>query len=78
METRRGCSRTELMCNASLRHSIPVGNRAVESPSWRLPSGKALAEFALEAGLIAPLLPGYRTVFEAESPAGAGHIERRR
>jgi hypothetical protein len=26
--------------------------------SWRLPSGKALAEFALQSGFIAPLLMG--------------------
>ncbi len=28
----------------------------LESGSWRLPSGKALAEFALQAGFLAPLL----------------------
>jgi hypothetical protein len=28
----------------------------LESGSWRLPSGKALAEFAFEAGFLAPLL----------------------
>ncbi len=27
-------------------------------PAWRLPSGKALAEFALQAGFLAPLLLG--------------------
>ncbi len=27
-----------------------------DSGSWRLPSGKALAEFALQAGFLAPLL----------------------
>jgi hypothetical protein len=26
--------------------------------SWRLPSGKALAEFALQAGFLAPLMIG--------------------
>ena len=26
--------------------------------SWRLPSGKALAEFALQSGFLAPLLMG--------------------
>jgi hypothetical protein len=34
---------------------------------WRLPSGKALAEFALQAGFLAPLLlegrPGFRGGF---------------
>jgi len=28
----------------------------LETGSWRLPSGKALAEFALQAGFLAPLL----------------------
>jgi hypothetical protein len=28
----------------------------LEAGSWRLPSGKALAEFALQAGFLAPLL----------------------
>jgi hypothetical protein len=28
----------------------------LDSGSWRLPSGKALAEFALQAGFLAPLL----------------------
>lgn len=27
-------------------------------PTWRLPSGKALAEFALQSGFLAPLLLG--------------------
>ncbi len=30
--------------------------------SWRLPSGKALAEFALQSGFLAPLLLGTPTV----------------
>lgn len=28
----------------------------MDSGAWRLPSGKALAEFALQAGFLAPLL----------------------
>ena len=28
----------------------------LDSGNWRLPSGKALAEFALQAGFLAPLL----------------------
>ena len=28
----------------------------LDSRSWRLPSGKALAEFALQSGFLAPLL----------------------
>jgi hypothetical protein len=41
--------------------------------SWRLPSGKALAEFALEAGFLAPLM--FRTPFQtpkAGKPAKPG------
>jgi len=34
--------------------SMPV--EWLDSGSWRLPSGKALAEFALQAGFLAPLL----------------------
>jgi len=30
--------------------------------SWRLPSGKALAEFALQAGFLAPLMLSSTTV----------------
>lgn len=36
------------------------------SNCWRLPSGKALGEFALQAGFLAPVL------LKAEVPAGAG------
>jgi hypothetical protein len=38
---------------------IPISQMPVEwldSGTWRLPSGKALAEFALQAGFLAPLL----------------------
>ena len=35
---------------------IPV--EWMDPMSWRLPSGKALAEFALQAGFLAPLLLG--------------------
>jgi hypothetical protein len=45
-------------------HSRVAGNFKVsgmplewlDASSWRLPSGKALAEFALQAGFLAPLL----------------------
>lgn len=30
----------------------------MDGSSWRLPSGKALAEFALQAGFLAPLMLG--------------------
>jgi hypothetical protein len=46
----------------------------LDSGSWRLPSGKALAEFALQAGFLAPLL------FRADglgksAPKGTSHSE---
>ncbi len=34
----------------------PVPVEWLDAGSWRLPSGKALAEFALQAGFLAPLL----------------------
>ena len=51
----------------------------LDAGSWRLPSGKALAEFALQAGFLVPLLFRSET-FPGESqtpgggpvPAGAG------
>jgi hypothetical protein len=39
--------------------SVPISRMPMEwldAGSWRLPSGKALAEFALQAGFLAPLL----------------------
>lgn len=34
----------------------PMPVEWLDAGSWRLPSGKALAEFALQAGFLAPLL----------------------
>ncbi len=34
----------------------PVPLEWMDGSSWRLPSGKALAEFALQAGFLAPLM----------------------
>ena len=45
--------------NRSVGAKLSVPRMPVEwldSGSWRLPSGKALAEFAFEAGFLAPLL----------------------
>ncbi len=44
----------------------------LDAGSWRLPSGKALAEFALQAGFLAP--PLFKAEFKAEQFGG----ERRR
>jgi hypothetical protein len=39
--------------------------------SWRLPSGKALAEFALQAGFLAPLMMGAPRLKKRKIPAPA-------
>jgi hypothetical protein len=49
----------------------------LDSGSWRLPSGKALAEFALQAGFLAPLLfrverLGTDARFGSDTERGAG------
>lgn len=36
----------------------PLPMEWMDPMSWRLPSGKALAEFALQAGFLAPLIMG--------------------
>jgi len=52
----------------------------LDAGNWRLPSGKALAEFALQAGFLAPLLfraerfPGEASVGEAAMPARSKHF----
>jgi hypothetical protein len=47
----------------------------LDSGAWRLPSGKALTEFALQAGFLAPLLfnvgPSGRSRFFETGGAGA-------
>ena len=37
--------------------------------SWRLPSGKALAEFALQAGFLAPLMLSSTGIKKRKKPA---------
>ena len=48
----------------------------LDSGSWRLPSGKALAEFALQAGFLAPLL--FRADGFGRSAGRAGGSRRER
>jgi hypothetical protein len=48
--------------------------------SWRLPSGKALAEFALQAGFLAPLMlgtPSFKKKKKMAAPADAEVIGTR-
>jgi hypothetical protein len=56
METKKVRLRTKSKRNATVfRYARPI--QGTGTTSWRLPSGKALAEFALEAGLLAPPFP---------------------
>jgi hypothetical protein len=51
---------------------MPMPKMPIEwlgSGSWRLPSGKALAEFALQAGFLAPLL--FRAKSLGRNPANS-------
>lgn len=50
-------------------HSIPM--EWMDPMSWRLPSGKALAEFALQAGFLAPLMLSSTGVKRAKKPVAA-------
>ena len=43
--------------------------------SWRLPSGKALAEFALQAGFLAPLMIGTPRLKKKKMPVPAANPE---
>lgn len=43
---------------ATSRSMAPIPIEWMGPPAWRLPSGKALAEFALQSGFLAPLMLG--------------------
>jgi hypothetical protein len=49
----------------------PMPMEWMDPMSWRLPSGKALAEFALQAGFLAPLMLGGPR-FKRKKPTGTG------
>ncbi len=53
--------------NSSSMKLSPLPAEWMDPLSWRLPSGKALAEFALQSGFLAPLLMG--------GPLGNGHVK---
>ena len=64
---------TDSRVASKLSMSMPL--EWLDAGSWRLPSGKALAEFALQAGFLAPLI--FRTEkFQSErkSSPGAGAL----
>ena len=61
---------------ASKRGRVPVMITQIpmewmDPMSWRLPSGKALAEFALQAGFLAPLMIGTPRLKKRKIPAPA-------
>lgn len=57
------------VANLNMPH-VPV--EWLDSGNWRLPSGKALAEFALQAGFLAPLLFGAEGFGQAAMKSGSG------
>ena len=44
--------------------------------SWRLPSGKALAEFALQAGFLAPLMIGSPRLKKKKTAPAANRVSQ--
>ena len=54
---------------APLRLDAPLRLEWMDPMSWRLPSGKTLAEFALQSGFLAPLL--------MSGPMGDGRVKRK-
>jgi hypothetical protein len=55
----RSAGETGVIMPARMPAKMPASRMPMEwldSGSWRLPSGKALAEFALQAGFLAPLM----------------------
>jgi hypothetical protein len=60
---------------ASMPSSMPMA--WMDPMSWRLPSGRALAEFALQSGFLAPLIlrgPKVKTPWQADSRRVAAEI----
>jgi len=55
-EQRAGSLRSKSLRRAQLPANLPLA--WMDPMSWRLPSGQALAEFALQSGFLAPLMLG--------------------
>lgn len=49
---------------------------SADSNGWRLPSGITLAEFALQAGFVTPLLFGTECPLEIGSVNGTGRVNK--
>src|ERR1700686_957397 len=50
----------------------------LDASSWRLPSGKALAEFALQAGFLTPLLFKTENFVPGARHGAVGHVPSRK
>lgn len=53
------------------KRTEPLPIEWMDPMSWRLPSGKALAEFALQSGFLAPLMLSGPVPKPRKRPAGA-------
>ncbi len=62
----------------STRRISPIPIEWMGPPAWRLPSGKALAEFALQSGFFAPLLIGEGPFWKFPKTRRAGSNENLR
>ncbi len=56
--------------SSPVRSDSRMPSEWVDNRNWRLPSGRALAEFALEAGFLAPFLMDSKPL-APRPPAGA-------
>ena len=75
MRSSQNLGSTNRRVQAKLRLSeLPL--EWLDAGSWRLPSGKALAEFALQAGFLAPLLFKTERSGKAARPEGPSLDER--
>lgn len=76
----RGVSRPSRTLGLGVPRMPPLPIEWMDPMSWRLPSGKALAEFALQAGFLAPLLLngprglGKRVVRRTKATPEAGDV----
>jgi hypothetical protein len=66
--------------SAGKRHSrmviSPIPMEWMDPMSWRLPSGKKLAEFALQAGFLAPLMLGSPSFKKRKTAAPAPPVPK--
>lgn len=76
-------SKLSVRTKTRAKHIGPRGVTAIPlewmgPPAWRLPSGKDLAEFALQAGFLAPLLFGDGPFWRNERQVAASGVDEHR